>query len=153
MAIKINPIRGFSPKSDNFGGFMAVITERKRLKGNRKDISQVKNGIIGYLRVSTGDQDLQNQKHGILELANRNGWKVEFIEEKVSGKVSYKERLLGNIIEGLQQGDVLLVSELFRLGRSMLEMMILLRELSEKKIRVYSIKGNYELAEIQSRRK
>ena len=125
---------------------MAAISERKRLIRNGKHTLQVKNKIIGYLRVSTGEQDLQNQKNGILELANKNGWKVEFKEEKVSGKVSYKERLLGNIIEGLQQGDILLVSELSRLGRSMLEIMTLLRELSEKKIRVYSIKGNYELS-------
>jgi DNA invertase Pin-like site-specific DNA recombinase len=35
------------------------------------------------IRVNTGDQDLQNQKHGILELANKNGWKVDFKEEKI----------------------------------------------------------------------
>lgn len=112
---------------------------------NEKPAVQPHQKIIGYLRVSTGFQDLQNQKHGILELANKNSWKIDFREEKVSGKVSYKERLLGDIIESLHVGDILLVSELSRLGRSMLEIMTLLGELSLKGIRVYAVKGNHEL--------
>jgi DNA invertase Pin-like site-specific DNA recombinase len=125
---------------------MEEITKQKRQNRNGKETAlPVQKNIIGYLRVSTGDQDLQNQKHGILELANKNGWKVEFREEKVSGKISYKERMLGSIVENLQEGDILLVSELSRLGRSMLEIMTLLGELSLKGIKVYSVKGNHEL--------
>lgn len=77
--------------------------------------------VIGYLRVSTGLQELENQKFGILKLANEHGWKVQFVEETVSGRVSYKERELGKVVSNLSQGDVLIVSELSRLGRSMLE--------------------------------
>lgn len=101
--------------------------------------------VIGYLRVSTGLQDLENQKLGTLQLANENKWKVEFVEETISGTVPYRERQLGKIIEGLRQGDILLVSELSRLGRSMLEIMSLLCELSEKGIQVYAVKGHYKL--------
>lgn len=102
--------------------------------------------IIGYLRVSTGGQDLENQKLGILDLANKNGWQVEFIEEKITGTASYNERKIGQIIPNLKTGDIILVSELSRLGRSMLEIMSLLCDLSKRNIKVLSIKGNFELS-------
>jgi putative DNA-invertase from lambdoid prophage Rac len=101
--------------------------------------------VIGYLRVSSGHQDLDNQKLGILNLANTNGWKVTFMEETISGKVSYKERELGKIVDTLASGDILVVSELSRLGRSMLEIMELLCKLSERGVKVYAVKGSYEL--------
>ncbi len=89
---------------------------------------------------------------GILELANKNNWKVEFVEETVSGKKSYKERVLGKVIETLKQGDILLVSELSRLGRSMLEVMTLLCDLSEREVKVYAVKGSYKIDDsIQSK--
>ena len=112
--------------------------------GKRASTKQ-KRAIIGYLRVSTSVQDLENQKLGILELSNKNKWSVQFVEEKVSGRVSYKERELGKIVETLEQDDVLIVSELSRLGRSMLEVMTLLCELIAKGIKVYAIKGNYKI--------
>jgi len=104
-----------------------------------------KTKVIGYLRVSTENQDLENQRFGILDLAHKNKWHVHFVEEKVSGKVSYKDRELGKTIETLKQGDILIVTELSRLGRSMMEIMRLLSDLLEKGIRVYAIKGNYKL--------
>jgi len=101
--------------------------------------------IIGYLRVSTNGQELENQKLGILKFANEQGWKVDFVEETVSGRVSYKERELGKVISDLSKDDVLIVSELSRLGRSMLEVMTLLCELSDRGIKVYAIKGNHRV--------
>ena len=104
-----------------------------------------KTKVIGYLRVSTGLQDSENQKLGILKLANEHGWKVDFIEETVSGRVSYKERELGKVVKELKEGDVLIVSELSRLGRSMLEIMTLLCELVDRGIKLYAIKGNHRV--------
>jgi DNA invertase Pin-like site-specific DNA recombinase len=101
--------------------------------------------VIGYLRVSTNGQELENQKLGILKFANEQGWKVDFIEETVSGRVSYKERELGRVVSTLSKDDVLIVSELSRLGRSMLEVMTLLCELSDRGIKVYAIKGNHRV--------
>ena len=101
--------------------------------------------VIGYLRVSTNGQELENQKLGILKFANEQGWKVDFVEETVSGRVSYKERELGRVVGTLSKDDVLIVSELSRLGRSMLEIMTLLCELSEKGIRVYAVKGSHKV--------
>lgn len=108
--------------------------------------------VIGYLRVSSSTQDLDNQRLGILDLANRNGWKVTFVEETVSGSMSYKERELGRIVDDLKRGDTLIVSELSRLGRSMLEIMTLVSELLDREINILAIKGNYKLdTSIQSK--
>jgi DNA invertase Pin-like site-specific DNA recombinase len=108
---------------------------------------------IGYLRVSTGDQELEKNKSDILHLANHlNLGKVIFVEEIVSGKVSWKKRKIAEIIAEFQTGDTLIVSELSRLGRSMLECMEILSVAVEKGVRVYAVKGNWSLdSSIQSK--
>jgi DNA invertase Pin-like site-specific DNA recombinase len=101
---------------------------------------------IGYLRVSTIDQDLEKNKHDILDFANDKDFgKVEWVEEKVSGKISWKERKIKGVIDDLNEGDRLIVPELSRLGRSMLEIMEILAVAKEKGIHIYDIKGNWEL--------
>jgi DNA invertase Pin-like site-specific DNA recombinase len=108
---------------------------------------------IAYLRVSTTDQDLQKNKADILHLANEKGLgKVHWVEETVSGRVSWKKRKTAEIIDELGDGDVLIVSELSRLGRSMLECMEILSIASEKGIHIYAVKGNWQLDDsIQSK--
>ena len=106
-----------------------------------------------YIRISTDKQDLENQRYSILEYANKKKLgSVEFIEETVSGKVSWKNRKLKDLIKQLQEGDNLIVAELSRLGRSMLEIMELLNILLSKGVNIYVVKGNYELKDdIQSK--
>jgi len=108
---------------------------------------------IGYLRVSTADQDLEKNKADILMLANHhNLGQVRFVEEKVSGKVSWHKRLIAQIIADLKKGDSLVVSEMSRLGRSMLECMEILSIAMERGVHVYSVKGNWRLDQsIQSK--
>ena len=108
--------------------------------------------IYAYLRVSTDKQDLENQKFAILQYTNdKKLGNVEFIEEAVSGRISWKNRKLKDLIDNLQSGDNLIVAELSRLGRSMLEIMKLLSILLRKGVNVYVVKGNYELKDdIQS---
>ncbi|MHB8626436.1 MAG: recombinase family protein, partial [Aggregatilineales bacterium] len=101
---------------------------------------------IAYLRVSTADQDLQKNKFDILHLANEKGLgKVQWVEETASGRVSWKRRDLGSVLEQIQSGDNLIVSELSRLGRSMLECMEVLSIASQQGINVYAVKGNWQL--------
>jgi DNA invertase Pin-like site-specific DNA recombinase len=101
---------------------------------------------IGYLRVSTIDQDIEKNKADILKLANdKDLGKVYFTEEKASGKISWKKRKIADIIEKLKDGDTIIVSELSRLGRSMLECMEILSIASQKKINIYAVKGNWQL--------
>lgn len=108
---------------------------------------------IGYLRVSTEGQDLEKNRADILTLANQEDLgRVRFVEEKVSGKTSWRKRKIAAVIEELQAGDALIVSELSRLGRSMLECMEILSIAAARKIHVYAIKGNWRLDEtIQSK--
>lgn len=101
---------------------------------------------IAYLRVSTLEQDLEKNKADILFLANdKNLGQVHFVEETVSGRVSWKKRKIAKVLEELEKGDCLLVSELSRIGRSMLEIMEVLSIAMEKKISVYAVKGNWQL--------
>lgn len=101
---------------------------------------------IAYLRVSTAEQDLQKDKACILSLANdKDLGKVHFVEEKISGTISWKKRKIFHIIEELNKGDNLIVSELSRIGRSMLEIMQVLQIALEKGINVYAVKGNWNL--------
>lgn len=101
---------------------------------------------IAYLRVSTDEQDTQKNKADILAFANeRDFGKVTFVEEKVSGKKSWKERKIKEVIDGLGSGDRLIVPELSRLGRSMLEIMEILAVAKEKNIYVYDIKNGWSL--------
>ncbi|MES2733417.1 MAG: recombinase family protein [Bacteroidota bacterium] len=108
---------------------------------------------IAYLRVSTLDQDLEKNKADILHLANdKNLGRVEFIQEKVSGKVSWKQRRIGPLLEELQKGDIILLSEFSRLGRSMLECMEIIAIATQKGIRIYTVKGGWQLDDtIQSK--
>jgi len=106
-----------------------------------------------YLRISTSDQDIEKNKSDILKLANekRLGY-VEFIEEQISGKVSWKKRKIFSIIDEAKKDDVLFVSELSRLGRSMLEIMEILSIATEKQLKIYSVKGDWHLdGSIQSK--
>ena len=108
---------------------------------------------IAYLRVSTIDQDIEKNKASILHLANNKDLgKVYFIEEKASGKTPWRKRRIATIIESLNRGDNLVVSELSRLGRSMLECMEILSIASQKGINIYAVKGNWQLDQsIQSK--
>ena len=101
---------------------------------------------ISYLRVSTIDQDLEKNKADILKLANdKQLGNVKFIEEKISGKVNWKKRKIFDIINSLKANDNIIVSELSRLGRSMLECMEILSIATEKKINIFAVKGNWNL--------
>lgn len=104
------------------------------------------NKTVAYLRVSTLDQDLEKNKAAILALANdKDLGRVQFIEETVSGKVSWRNRKISFLLNELKSGDRLVVSELSRLGRSMLECMEIISIASQKGICIYAAKGNWQL--------
>lgn len=108
---------------------------------------------IGYLRVSTADQDIEKNKADILKLSNdRHLGQVTFVEETASGKVSWKKRKIFDVMEQASAGDNIIVSELSRLGRSMLECMEILSIALERQINIYAIKGKWQLDQsIQSK--
>src|SRR5687767_1784294 len=99
---------------------------------------------IAYLRVSTIDQDIEKNKAAILHLANSKLLgHVLFVEEKVSGKVSWRKRKIADILDTAQKGDNIIVSELSRLGRSMLECMEILSIATQKGVNPYAVKGDF----------
>lgn len=105
-----------------------------------------KNKTFAYLRVSTADQNNEKFQTAILKFANdRNFGQVEFVEEIVSGKVHWRKRKIGELIDRMNKGDRLLVPELSRLGRSTLEVLDILKTAKDKDIAVYDAKGNLEL--------
>lgn len=102
--------------------------------------------VIGYLRVSTQDQDLEKNKADILVFANeRKIGLVEWVEEKVSGVKSWRKREIAKAVESLNAGDWLIVPELSRLGRSTLDILDVLAELRKKEVNVYALKGAWQL--------
>jgi putative DNA-invertase from lambdoid prophage Rac len=78
--------------------------------------------IYGYIRVSTDKQTTENQRFALLKYADEKHLHVDqWIEETVSSTRALTERKLGTLIETMHSGDTLLVSELSRLGRSLME--------------------------------
>jgi DNA invertase Pin-like site-specific DNA recombinase len=102
---------------------------------------------IGYLRVSTQEQDLEKNKTDILKLANdKDLGRVQWVEEKVSGTKDWRKRKIGDVLASLNTGDVIIVSELSRLGRSTLQILEIMREAKEKGVSVFAVKGGWSLS-------
>ena len=105
-----------------------------------------KKQVIGYLRVSTIDQDTEKNEAALLKFANQKDFgKVTFRSEKVSGIKSWKKRELFTIVEGMEAGDIMIVPELSRLGRSLVDVLDVLNVLKDKQVKVYSVKENFQL--------
>ena len=100
--------------------------------------------IIGYLRVSTEKQHLENQQDEISRYAKENGMKVDrWVEEIVSGKKIYSGRKLGRTISRMKKGDTLIVSEVSRLSRNLTDIMTIMGKCLEKGINIYTTKERY----------
>lgn len=99
---------------------------------------------FSYLRVSTIDQDTEKNKLDILMFANsKKLGNVEFLEEKITSKIHYKERALGKLLEKMKQDDVLIVPELSRLARSVSQILEVINLCKQKEITLYSLKEGF----------
>lgn len=93
--------------------------------------------IYGYVRVSTSSQTVENQKFVIENYAETNSLKIDkWVEETISSRVELKNRKLGNLIKKLKAQDILITTELSRVGRNMLEVMGILQNCLEKDCQV-----------------
>jgi len=102
--------------------------------------------IFAYIRVSTDRQTVENQRFEILKFADQKKIQVgEWIEETISGTKKYQDRQLGKLLCNLKKDDILVVSELSRLGRNLMEVMSILHDCMERDIKVYAVKEGYEL--------
>jgi putative DNA-invertase from lambdoid prophage Rac len=102
--------------------------------------------IYAYIRVSTDRQTVENQRFEILKYcAGKKIHVDDWIEEVVSGIRRSEDRKLGQVLKGLKKNDILIVSELSRLGRNLMEVMSILHSCMEKESKVFAIKEGYEL--------
>ncbi|MBQ2886130.1 MAG: recombinase family protein [Alphaproteobacteria bacterium] len=109
--------------------------------------------FYGYIRVSTEHQNVQNQKHEILCFAKNNMINIDvWVEEVVSSRKNLADRKLSKLLKKLGKGDVLIATEISRLGRNILEVMGILQRCLEKGCQIWTLKENYKLgADIQSK--
>ena len=102
--------------------------------------------IYGYIRVSTDRQTVENQRFEINQFCEKQGIVVnKWIEETISGTKEVEERKLGKLLKKMKKSDVLICSELSRLGRNLLMIMGVLNECMNRDIQVWTIKDNYRL--------
>ena len=102
--------------------------------------------IYGYIRVSTDKQTVENQRYEINQFCDRQEMVIEkWIEETISGAKNVEDRKLGKLLKRMKKGDILVCSELSRLGRNLLMIMGILNECMNKDIQVWTIKDNYRL--------
>lgn len=107
-----------------------------------------------YLRVSTDKQDYENQKIGVVAMAERMGLTIdkEILDDGVSGAKDPKKRELGKWLRKMKKGDTLLCSEISRLGRELYMIMRILEYLSKNEIHLHTDKDNFHLCDdIQSK--
>ena len=109
--------------------------------------------IYGYVRVSTDKQSLQNQEFEINDFCQMQQIKIDkWIAEMISGTKDFEKRKLGILLKKLKKDDILICSEISRLGRNLLQVMTILNFCMQKEIQVWTIKDNYRLgADIQSK--
>ena len=100
--------------------------------------------VVAYLRVSTEKQFLENQREEIIRFAEKNGLSIDrWYMETVSGKVSSKERKLAGLLDRMKPGDSLIITEISRLSRTLLEIMTILNSCIKRGVVLYSTKEGY----------
>ncbi len=100
----------------------------------------------GYIRVSTDKQTVENQRFEINNFCEKESIVIDnWIEEIVSGTKEPEKRALGKLLKKMNSGDVLICSELSRLGRSLFMIMDVLSDCMKKDIQLWTIKDNYRL--------
>jgi DNA invertase Pin-like site-specific DNA recombinase len=100
----------------------------------------------GYIRVSTDKQTTQNQKFEIKNYSKERDIVIdEWIEETISATKKLDQRKFGQLLKKMKKGDMLIVTELSRMGRNLMQIMKILHDCMEKDIQVFTIKERYEL--------
>lgn len=107
----------------------------------------------GYIRVSTDRQTVENQRYEICRFCEREGIEIDgWIEETISGTKAYTKRRLGTLLRRIRSGDLIICTELSRLGRNLFMIMEILNICMTKEAKVWTVKDNYRLGDdIQSK--
>ena len=102
--------------------------------------------VYAYLRKSTDNQNTKSQELSVYEYANKEGLRVDqWFDVDCSSRKSTKERRIDELLDILNEGDLLIVPELSRLGRSVGQVVLIMDELIRKKVTVICLKENIRL--------
>lgn len=110
--------------------------------------------IYGYLRVSSDEQDVNSQKQGVEEFAKNKGYEIEeyITDEGVSGGKDPDKRNLGPLLKKIKKGDIIICSEISRLGRDLYMVMDILHFAMKTECVIYTVKDRFVLGnDIQSK--
>lgn len=104
--------------------------------------------IYGYIRVSTDRQTVENQRFEIKRFCKGNNLQIDkWIAETISGTKAVDKRQLGKLLKGVRKDDIIICSEISRLGRSLFMIMSVLNRCMEIGAKVWTIKDNYRLGD------
>lgn len=104
--------------------------------------------VYGYIRVSTDRQTVENQRFEIKNFCRKNDLHVDkWISETISGTKEVNKRRLGKLLNGVRQGDIIICSEISRLGRSLFMIMSVLNHCMEIGAKIWTVKDNYRLGD------
>lgn len=104
--------------------------------------------IYGYIRVSSDKQTVENQRFEIEQFCIKQQLSVDgWIEETISGTTAYTKRRLGHLLRNVKKGDIIICSELSRLGRNLFMIMEILNVCMHRGCRLWTIKDNYRLGD------
>ena len=102
--------------------------------------------VYGYVRVSTDKQITDNQHYEIVQFCNSQHLKIDcWFEETISGCKTIKKRKLGMLLKKCKKDDIIICTELSRLGRSLFMIMDVLSYCLNKETQIWTIKENYKL--------
>ena len=102
--------------------------------------------IYAYIRVSTDKQTVENQRYEIQRFSEERGFVIDrWVSETVSGTKAAKDRKLGTVLKKLKKHDTIVVSEISRLGRNLMQIMSILHLCMTRDARVMTVKERYEL--------
>ncbi len=102
----------------------------------------------GYIRVSSDKQTVENQRFEISRFCEENNMNIDgWIEETISGITPYSKRRLGKLLRHIHPGDIIICSEISRLGRNLFMIMDILNHCMQKGCRLWTIKDHYRLGD------
>lgn len=102
--------------------------------------------IYGYIRVSTDKQNTENQRFEIARFCEHQNLKIDsWMEETISGTVEINQRRLGSLLKKIQKDDLLICTEISRLGRTLFMIMDALNLCHKKGVQVWTVKDNFRL--------
>ena len=98
------------------------------------------NKIYGYWRCSTDAQDQERQIRSLKDSG------VEILRgDKITGTSDYGDRKeLAKLLEEIQEGDLLILDELSRLGRTMVTMLVEVNKLLDKGVKIRTLDGRLD---------